>query len=386
MNIERLILLYRKFKDQSITTSEWRELQAELKNPESYDILGVELDGRWSDFTDQDLTMLDPERFDIAYEQILNHSEKFSKPVRLWPKVVAAAAAVAFIVIGVYFINYQKHKSSLEMLSRHDIAPGRVGATLTLASGKKVRLTAAAEGEIANEAGVVISKAPNGELIYEIKSADSSSAINTLSTANRETYQLKLPDGSTVWLNSGSSLTYSAGLMKSGKRMVALHGEAYFQVAKDKVHPFIVQTSKQDIEVLGTQFNVSSYRDEAVVATTLIEGSVKVRSGESYRLIKPGEQAVTTAADIVVKKADIDQITDWKKGDFNLNELNFRQAMREISRWYDVEVVYDEDVNTDFQTVGWISRNKKLSVVLQSIQSLGRVHFRVEGRKIYVVK
>ena len=320
------------------------------------------------------------------FPEITRRSLTTKKTIKLWPRIAAIASVIAIIVSGIYFINYQKHDRSLEMLSKNDIAPGHVGATLTLASGKKIRLTAVAEGKIANEAGVAISKTLNGELIYEIKSGDSSSAMNTLSTANGETFQLKLPDGSAVWLNSGSSLTYTAGLMKNGKRMVALNGEAYFQVAKDKTHPFIVQTSKQAIEVLGTQFNVSSYHDEAVVATTLIEGSVKIGVGNSHQLIKPGQQAVTTSKDILVQEADVDQITDWKKGDFNLNELNFQDAMRKISRWYDVEVIYDEDVNTDFQTVGWISRSKKLSVVLHSIQSLGRVHFRVEGRKIYVTR
>ena len=304
--------------------------------------------------------------------------------LRLWSQIAAIASVIAVIAFGIYFYNYYNGGNANDNYSGQDILPASKGATLTLANGKKVRLTSAADGQIANEAGVVISKAANGELIYEIKNNDTISAINTLATANGETYQLRLPDGSAVWLNSGSTLTYSANLVQNGKRLVQLVGEGYFHVAKDKSHPFIVRTGKQDIEVLGTQFNVTSYMDEPLVYTTLIEGSVKVSTTGMQKLMKPGQQAITGVDEITIKMADINQVTDWKQGDFNLNELDFRQAMREIARWYDIEVVYKGDVKTDFQTVGWISRTKKLSVVLQSIQSLGRVNFRVEGRTVYV--
>ncbi len=308
---------------------------------------------------------------------------------KTWVRTVTAAAAI-IIVVAIGLMLYTNNSKNIELaIKNNDVAPGKVGATLTLSNGKKIRLTDATDGELAKEAGVVITKAQNGELIYEIKGyTDAPNKINTLATANAETYKLRLPDGSFVWLNAASSISYSAQLIENGKRNIKLKGEAYFEVAKDKDHPFVVQTDKQEIEVLGTHFNVNAYKDEPVVTTTLLEGSVKVSgtTSQTVRVLKPGDQSANTGLVITVNKVDTEAVTDWKNGEFIFKGEDFKTAMRRIARWYDVEIVYDPGVQTNIEPGGWISRKSNLSAVLQLIENAGNVHFKIEGRRILVTR
>lgn len=320
---------------------------------------------------------------------ILESEPKKNTPVRrLWPRIaVAASIALAIGVGGLLYVNKQDNGKNQQLVRMNDVAPGKNGATLTLASGKKIRLSDAVNGELTNEAGVSITKTKDGQLIYEIKETGAeNNKFNTLSTSNGETYQVRLPDGSAVWLNAASSLTYSAKLIQNGKRSVTLSGEAYFQVAKDKSHPFVVSTAGQQVEVLGTHFNVNAYADEPIKATTLVEGSVRVSSGSDQQLLKPGFQARNNGNGIKISKANLEGVTDWKDGEFNLNETDFRVAMRKIARWYDVEVIYEKSVPLDIEAWGWISRDSKLSSVLKLIENSGLVKFRIEGKKVYVFK
>jgi len=319
---------------------------------------------------------------------LVNERDKKKSIKLLWPRIaVAASIALTIGIGGLLYINKEDKGNSQQMVQMNDVAPGKSGATLTLASGKKIRLSDAVNGELSNEAGVSITKTKDGQLIYEIKETGAkSNKFNTLSTSNGETYQVRLPDGSAVWLNAASSLTYSANLIQNGRRSVTLSGEAYFQVAKDKSHPFVVSTAGQQVEVLGTHFNVNAYTDEPITATTLVEGSVKVSSGSDQKMLKPGFQARNNGNSIKISKANLEGVTDWKDGEFNLDETNFRVAMRKIARWYDVEVIYEKSVPMDIEAWGWISRDSKLSSVLKLIENSGLVKFRIDGKKVYVFK
>jgi transmembrane sensor len=318
------------------------------------------------------------------------------KTVSIWPREllrsrigIAVAAAIATIIVatGVYFYKKPGASSVASLAYQNDIPPGVQGATLTLADGRKIKLSDAVSGKLASEAGVEITKSSNGQLIYEIKGSDAATAkINTLSTANGETYKIHLPDGSLVWLNAASSLTYTTNLDEHGKRKVKLTGEGYFEIAKDKTHPFIVETNGQQIEVLGTHFNVNCYQDEPGIATTLLEGSVKVTSENAQKIIKPGEQAMNRSGVLSVREIDLDNVIDWKNGDFFLNHVEFKSAMRKVARWYDMEIIYDKSVPDNMEAGGWISRDKPLSAVLRSVELSGMVKFKVEGRKIYVTR
>ena len=324
----------------------------------------------------------------VRLDRLGNRLPIVSRSRKLWPRIAAAASIVLAISAGIFFYTNHSKKDVVEAGSyTNDVAPGKQGATLTLANGRKIRLLDAANGELAKEAGVVITKSANGQLVYELKDSESeSNKINTLSTAKGETYQVRLPDGSLVWLNAASSLTYSAALTERRQRRVKLSGEAYFEVAKDKTHPFVVESKGQEVEVLGTHFNVNAYDDEPAIATTLLEGSVQVTAGKKQQILKPGFQAINSGSSIKVTEADIDNVIDWKEGDFYFENADFRSVMRKIGRWYDVDIIYDPSVPEAITSNGVIPRDNKLSAVLKSIENSGQVHFKIDGKKIYVTK
>jgi len=339
----------------------------------------------WSEFSSRK-ELFTPTDRDNMLATVFN-SSLARKHNALWPRIAIAVSITVFLaIIGFAYFNWH-NGHNVRRLAHNDITSGHNGATLILSNGKKIHLGDAANGQLAEEAGVEVSKTQNGQLVYEVKKGEqNNNRINVLSTAKGETYQVKLPDGTKVWLNSASSLSYTTSLNNHGKREVKLTGEGYFEVAKDKAHPFVVQTASQEVEVLGTHFNINSYHDEAVVATTLLEGSVKVTSGSMEQVIKPGYQVLNNGSDLKVQTVNTDQITDWKNGDFNLNRVDFRVAMRKIARWYDVDIIYNQSVPEGIKSGGWISRNKPLSNILEFIERSGQVHFKVEGRKVYVSK
>ncbi|MDR6784856.1 transmembrane sensor [Pedobacter africanus] len=309
--------------------------------------------------------------------------------INLWPSI---AAVLALIAIGIYFFKYRSNESpeqlqqSLAIVA--DIIPGKTGATLTLANGKKIRLADAANGQIASEAGIIVRKTTEGQLVYEMTANDqagtSTAKTNTLSTAKGETYMVTLPDKSRVWMNAASSLTYAAGLTGQERR-VKLEGEAYFEVAKDKAHPFIVESRGQKIEVLGTHFNVNAYADEEKVTTTLLEGSVKVSGKAGSKILKPGHQSKLNENTISLTQVDTELATAWKNNKFLFENDDIRYIMRMIERWYDVEVIYTGEIPTE-RFGGGVSRFNNVSQVLKILESTGGAHFKIEGRKILVSK
>lgn len=309
-----------------------------------------------------------------------------AKPISIWPRVIAAAVAIVILGAGFFYYHIKTSGEDQQSVAEYagDITPGKQGATLTLANGKKIRLTEAQNGELAKEAGVVITKSASGQLIYEIKDhSGEPNKYNTLTTAKGETYQIRLPDGSLVWMNAASSLTYSAGLLESGARKIKLNGEAYFQVAKDKGHPFIVESRGQRIEVLGTHFNVNAYHDEPVMKTTLLEGSVKVSDKNIEKILLPGYEAVNTGNDITVDKVDTELAVAWKNNNFVFANERIETVMKMVERWYDVEVVYEGAMPED-RFRGGVSRFDNISKVLNILESTGLVHFKVKNRKVYV--
>jgi len=310
-------------------------------------------------------------------------------PVRkLWSRIAAAASIILVAGIALYFYSNKIRQDVVRnTFNSSSITPGKNSATLTLANGKKILLSSMANGALPSEAGVTITKTADGQIIYQTNDQQNASAskINTLSTAKGETYQVRLPDGSLVALNAASSLSYSTALSKMGERRVELTGEAYFEVAKDKLHPFIVKTTSQEIKVLGTHFNVNSYSDEASVKTTLLEGAVNVATATDQRILKPGEQAIAHANRINVVKADLESAVAWKNGEFVFTGLSITEIMRQLSRWYNVEIEYRGPVTTE-RFEGSAMKEKNITEVLELLQLTDAVHFKIEGRKIIVTK
>lgn len=206
---------------------------------------------------------------------------------------------------------------------------------------------------------------------------------NLIETPRAGQYQINLPDGTKVWLNAASSLRYPSRFSGS-KRIVALTGEGYFEVAKNKQHPFVVKTDRQEVQVLGTHFNINSYTDESSTNTTLVEGSVRVTTLDGKnRLLKPGEQSQLKGDEIEVSDVDTENVLSWKNGDFVFKGDDFKSIMRKISRWYDVEVIYQGDFD-DLKFGGYISRTKNISSVLSIMESTGKVHFNIKDKRITV--
>ncbi|MGF1923498.1 MAG: FecR family protein [Bacteroidia bacterium] len=271
------------------------------------------------------------------------------------------------------------------------IVPGSNQAVLTLANGKSITLNDKANGVLAKEAGVVITKNRDGLLQYTV-TPDAEYAINTISTPRGGQYQLILVDGTKVWLNAASSITFPTKF--DGKeRNVEITGEAYFEVEKNIKLPFKVKTKHQLIEVLGTHFNINTYEDELADKTTLLEGSVKVSKVNSgavdltnSKILKPGQQATISGAkpQIIVSDADEDEAIAWKKGYFKFNRSDIQTIMRQVSRWYNVDVEYQGPMYTDLFG-GKINRSQNVEEVLR-ILKMGEVNVTIKGRTIVISK
>lgn len=340
-----------------------------------------------------DKYMLEEMEKDVFTENETNPEE--SQPVRFIPlsvRIAAAAAILVFISIGLYFYNKQANDNNIKVAIKqsHDINPGGHKAILTLANGKKVILSDQKTGQLATQNSITINKEKDGLLIYDasgsiIHSGSDEIAFNTIETPRGGQYQIILPDGSKAWLNAASSIRFPV-MFKGNERKVEITGEVYFEVSHNKKMPFRVVSSDQVIEVLGTHFNINAYDDELVSKTTLLEGSVKVYSANlrESRLLYPGQQSVVSQSGIKVQRADIEEATAWKNGYFKFTRVNIQTLMRQISRWYDVDVEYEGSIPDD-EFVGKIKRSEKVSEVLR-ILKLGKVDFRLEGRKIIVGK
>lgn len=310
-----------------------------------------------------------------------------------------AAAAVIIIVAGILalfvFSNRQQPKPVTEIVKYDDVLPGRERAVLTLPDGKAIILDSI-QGKIVQQGKLTVNNV-NGKLGYEGK--DNEVQYHTLSTPKGGQYKLRLPDGTDVWLNAASSITYPTAFT-GADRKVTITGEVYFEVAKDKTKPFKVNVdNKSEVEVLGTHFNINSYGDDGSIKTTLLEGSVRVASRqwpvggeektkgrEEFVTLKPGEQAVSSRAHspfTIDHSPDLDQVMAWKNGLFNFNKANLKMVMAQLSRWYDIDVKYEGDIPAHTFR-GKITRDLKLSQVIKILEEVG-VQFKIEGRTLVVM-
>ena len=306
----------------------------------------------------------------------------------LWGTSIAAAVIIAISIGSNFFKASQPELSQTESISKvYDKNPGENKAVLTLADGTKIVLDDIVKGTIAKQGGITISKAADGSIIYDMPAVAGLSHetvfFNTIETPKGGKYQITLPDGSKVWLNSVSSLRFPA-IFNGEERNVELKGEAYFEVAKNKEKPFVVKTNDMNVIVTGTEFNVMAYSDENYSATTLVEGSVHVSNPNSDIVLKPGEQVVSNeGAKLKKSLADVELNIAWKNGLFQFNDSDMRTVMNQISRWYDVSIEYKGGV-PEKHFGGYISRESKLSQVLKMLELSG-VKFKIEEKKIIVL-
>lgn len=299
-------------------------------------------------------------------------------------------AAAVLLAVAFAFLFYPKSEShTIAAVKKHNtqsiILPGSNKAVLTLSDGSHIDLDDSKQGLICKQGDVNVGKSSTGKLIYQAgRKSEKAVIYNTITTPRGGQYQVVLSDGTKVWLNAASALTFPATF--SGKeRRVELIGEAYFEVAKNKRMPFKVNLNRMSIEVLGTHFNVNAYPDEEEVKTTLLEGAVKLSCGQAVSLLKPGQQGVFANKNrFAINEANVQEAVAWKNGYFIFDNNTIQDIMRKISRWYDVDVDYSGKID-EGEFGGTISRFKSVSGVLKSLELTGTVHFKMQGRRITVM-
>ncbi|MBN8850802.1 MAG: FecR domain-containing protein [Sphingobacteriales bacterium] len=304
-----------------------------------------------------------------------------------------SVAAAAVIAVGLLIYNQtvvKKGAASLEQkalaINNQPVVPGKDKATLTLADGSVVDLDSSDASRMAQQGDTRI-RIKDGKIVYDPSKAGSAATVyNTITTSRGGQYQVVLPDGTRVWLNATSSIKFPVAFA-GNSRVVEVSGEAYFEVAKNPAMPFIAKVKDVEVEVLGTHFDVMAYGEEGKIATTLLEGSVRVSKGREKYAIAPGQQVVWSEDGAFSLNTDVDleEVIAWKNGKFHFNNVDIKTIMRQIARWYDVDVAY-ENVAEDIRLGGVVSRKEDIRQLLDYFEVAGKVRFRVEGRKVIVSK
>lgn len=418
----RLKILLEKWFNGHISVQEEQELAGIVKDNTYKEVIAEKFENLWDNMPDAGYNE-GPEAKHLADRILQNNPAEKSVPVAAVKRVhvLKAAwlryAAVVILVVGVGVYNWFQNSREQVSVSKNnhsqqELDPGKDGAILTLADGTQIVLDSLGNGVVTTQNGSqVVLK--DGQLVYDPtgKSAEKL-AYNSVRTPKGRQFNLRLSDGTQVWLNAGSTLRYPIRFSEMN-RVVEVTGEAYFEVAHNAKQPFLVKIDNHaEVLVLGTKFNVDAYKDNASINTTLIEGSVRISNGVSYDkeqaeqkarrekssvVLKPGQQAVTPVVESSdqlasssplirgVSDADINKIMAWKRGYFSFQNASLHEVMKQLERWYDIEVVYEKDI-PDIRFMGEISRKAKLSGVLKGLEEMG-VHFRMEdGRRLYINK
>ncbi|MBL1408249.1 FecR family protein [Sphingobacterium faecale] len=375
-------LIRKKIQKQSLSPQEeaeldtWRKqnaqnnafyekMQDELYLAQSVNrYLATNTEQRWEEFQIQHMQ---PKRRDLSFQWI-------------------SVAAAILLVIGISFVIYF-YQQALLPLSDTTVQsvikdslpqPGGNRATLTWSDGNSIALSEGHDGIIAGEHLAY----EDGSVLSQVKTD-----YATLVTPKGGEYRITLPDGTQVWVNAASSLTYPTRF-DGDERKVKLSGEAYFQVAHNKEKPFIVETDHQRLKVLGTVFNVNAYADEKQTSTTLLEGKVAVRAlddQDNSIVLRPGEQSQLVGGKLHVSPIDVQEAVAWRQGKFVFNSTDIYTVMRQIARWYDTDIVYQGDLSNVLFS-GSVSRFSDIESVVKSLELTREIKLTIEGRRIIVRK
>ncbi len=396
-NIDHIKRLVQKAHDKSISKNELDELLQWLDDEEAAEympdichLLGVE--EKEADYTSQWQKLSDK----IQEEEVrADHSEVIPfrkyyriKPVGRW--AVAAAVLVLCSVLSVVMLKINKHaeniaKNSGAAMNKDAIVPGTKKALLITGNGNEISLDSSSDKMIVQGKNFSIQTNKIGQLVNNSTGSGKEVQINTVVTPPGGQYEVILPDGTVATLNAASSIRYPSAF-EGDKRDVKITGEVYFEVSQNARKPFVVSTeTSMQIEVLGTGFNVNAYSDEPSVKATLLEGAVSVTSDKAKQILKPRDQAqLTDDGNLhLLTNVDVGEVVAWKNGVFEFNGTDIKTVMREIGRWYNVDIAYDGNVPTDlFSAI--INRQNSIDQVLTMLQNTLRVHFSIQNRTIYV--
>ncbi|WP_336517683.1 FecR domain-containing protein [Pollutibacter soli] len=382
MNNERILKILQKYLDGNASEEERKAVEA------------------WYESVDENTAQLSiPEKARLeamrnkAFQRFLAATEEPVITIPFYKKSSFRIAASLAIVLGIavffVFTNSTKDKTvpaTAAAATTNDVAaPRHNRAVLQLADGSKLDLDSVNHGTLALQGAVIISKRKDGSIEYA--GTDGETRFNTITVPRgSKPQQLMLSDGSKVWLNVASSITYPVAF-PGEERKVEISGEAYFEVARNQSKPFLVKKQGSDVEikVLGTQFNVNAYDDEEMLRITLLEGSVQVQEDKEKKMLKPGQQAQVHHNSInIAGNIDLDQVMAWKDGKFQFDGADIETIMRQVSKWYDVEVVFESKPKE--KLVADISRDVNVSELLEILEKTDLMHFEVTGKKILVKK
>lgn len=377
---QRIAYLLARYVDKLCSREELDELFAAIGKGNDPEILDHLLEEVWHG---------DHPAPDIDYEQVYQQIRPIQQPrPKLFNFKRMAVAASFILLVAVAFLLAERRRTAkppvlAEQAAPAVIVPGGNKAVLTLADGSAVTLDSTGK-QVIRQGGMAIQQ-HNGQLSYTSQPTDGGVHYNKLTTPRGGQFRLVLPDGTKVWLNSASMLRYPTAF--AGKeRIVELEGQGYFEVAANARQPFKVKVRDMEVQVLGTGFDIMAYRDENTINTTLLAGSIQVKEGSTTKLLRPGQQAVMNNEDhqLTVSVADIRKVTAWKSGLFVFNNMDLPAILREVARWYDVDIVYKASPGMELYG-GGIGRDLQLADILALLEGNGYNHFRIEGRKVIVL-
>ncbi len=312
------------------------------------------------------------------------HRSSPKRTLGTWVRYGSVAAILLVVMsIGLYHLLPKSDQPvpSNEKVS-FTVQPGGHNATLTLANGRQILLNNVKDGVLANQGNTVVTKSGNNQVSYNTGATPSNKVeYNKMSTLSGGEYQLTLSDGTKVWLNAASDIIYPTSFV-GNERVVKVAGEAYFEVAHNASKPFKVISNGQTVEVLGTHFNINSYINEPQMKTTLLQGSVKIVANGKNKILKPGQQALVSHSDLTVTNVDAEEAVAWKEGYFEFTDADIETVMRELARWYDVDVIFEGKVPAELFT-GRVSKYLNLNQVLNLIKS-PKIHISTNGRRIMI--
>ena len=391
-NQHRFLQLYHHFINDTASPEEVREFWALTEMMEGDIVVKEALHSLYNDQVPEEVTNKD---WSKAGESIFGRKKKvLTINKKHW--LAAAASVIIVLGIGSFFFNNEKNDLSKKYLTNvvntegKDVAPPASNrATITLANGQSIPLDSFKSGTLALQNNIVLTKTSAGKIEYstEVQEKSRELVFNTLTNPRgSRVINMVLNDGSEVWLNAASSITYPVAF-KGNVREVTVTGEAYFEIAHDVNKKFIVKTNGLLTEVLGTHFNVNAYLDEDEIKVTLLEGSVQVVANNgSSSLIKPGEQVMASNGKMTLNSyVNVEDVIAWKNERFSFKDTNIKNIMREVARWYDVQIDYKGKMD-DLNFGGSMSRQENVSELLKRMEATQAVKFEVAGRKITVIK
>lgn len=391
----RLRQLYTLYLNDQCAPAELEELKQLLKQPGGQEQLKQLMEDAWHEMDETTLPAMPRDKADHIFRLASDHARYARKNRYGW--ISAAAAVLVILVSGwsAWYVLQHRAQGARQLAARdtppavQGAAPGANKATLRLANGSDIVLNDIPTGKAVQVAGMKVSKTAGGQVVYQVEqgaAGEPGDGTNTIITPRGGQHEIVLADGTKVWLNAASSLRFPVAFSKTA-RTVELSGEAYFEVTKDPSRPFSVNANGTTVSVYGTHFNINAYSDNPSVTATLLEGAVRFGKANASVMLAPGQQGSVpnNGTNIRVSVADMEKVMGWKKGYFVFRDESIVDIMKQVARWYDVDIEFVGDLS-DREFGGTVSRYKNITELLDNMQLTKTIHYKIEGKKVLIMK